>query len=177
MHQSDKRKKPEKKEEADEDVDGTETQREREHRRKPLLPCDKHLIFRKSSKSCPEWVHRQTDRQTVKGGDRRLTTNQGKPWSRPTKTRVSRSLWQRKWHTHTHWERHTYTHIHTQLQLYTREASKQFRGILQGAETLVKKSKPPQIGHGNSSATDVNVRTNTHTHTLWETHARTHMWV
>lgn len=42
---------------------------------------------------------------------------------------------------------------------------------------MVKKSKPPQIGHGNSYATDVNVRTNTHTHTLRNIRTHTHVSV
>lgn len=71
-------------------------------RRKPLLPCEKHLIFRKSSKSCPEWVHR------------RLTST--KAWSRPTKTRVplivTTKMSHRLTHAHNCKDAYVYIRVH-----------------------------------------------------------------
>lgn len=154
-----------------------DAERERERAQKKAAFAMRQALNFPQVKQKLSWVGAQTDRQTERQSREETDDLQ------PTKANhevaplkhASLAHCDNENDTHTHTEKDT--HIHTQLQLYTREASKQFRGILQGAETLVKKSKPPQIGHGNSSATDVNVRTNTHTHTLWETHARTHMWV
>lgn len=155
--------------------------RERENRRKPLLPCDKHLIFRKSSKSCPEWVHRQTDRETVKGGDRQLASNQGKPWSRPTKTRVSRSLWQRKWHTHAYWERHTHTytslhHTHTATAQYT-WGIKAISWHTSGRWDVGKNANPPNWARQQLRNRRKCQKQHTHTHILWNQHTHTHVSV
>lgn len=143
--------------------------RERESRRKPLLPCDKHLIFRKSSKSCPEWVHRQTERQSREETDDLQPTKANHEVAPLKHASLAHCDNKNDTHTHTLRKTHRYTHTHTATALYT-WGIKAISWHTSGRWDVGKKSK---IGHGNSSATDVNVRTSTHTHTLWDTHAHT----
>lgn len=87
-------------------------------------------------------------------------------------------------HTHTDKDTHTHTyisvhhtHTHTQQLLSTREASKQFRGILQGAETLEKNANPPNWARQQLRNRRKCQKQHTHTLTYTLKHTHTHVSV